>query len=84
MQSFDDSAIVAAISGLQIRYATQLDEVSSLTYVGKAAPGSSTSLPVWQIQRLDESGSPELIITFADGDSNFDNIWDDRLLLSYS
>lgn len=65
-------------------YAIQLDESGTTTYIGKATVGSLTSLPMWQIQKLDESGSPELIITWADGDSNFDNIWDNRAALSYS
>lgn len=61
-----------------------LDEVGSITYVGKALPGTLTSAPSWQIKRLDESGDPELIMTYADGDANFDNIWDNRASLSYS
>jgi hypothetical protein len=64
--------------------AVQLDEVGAITYIGEATPGSITSDPVWRVKRMDESGDPELIITYADGDSNFDNVWDNRLTLTYS
>ena len=66
-------------------YALQLDEAaSSITYVGEALPGTDTSSGLWRIKRLDESGDPEVIITWADGDASFDNIWDNRVSLSYS
>ncbi len=65
--------------------ALQLDEAAgSITYVGEASIGSATSAAVWRIKRLDESGDPELIILWADGNSNFDNVWDSRASLSYS
>ena len=66
------------------KYATQIDEVGSVTYVGKAAIGSATSASVWQIMKIDESGDPELVITWADGNDNFDNVWDNRLSLTYT
>lgn len=60
-----------------------VDEVSAtLSYIGKAIPGSLTSAPLWQIKRLDETTG--MITTFADGNAEFDNIWDDRASLSYS
>lgn len=65
-------------------YAARLDKVSStLFYGGKAVPGSITSDPVWQIQKILLIGD-DVEITWADGNGNFDNIWDDRLSLSYS
>lgn len=68
-------------------YTTRLDTVSttSVTYVGKAPVGTATSEAKWQIQKLDESGSPEtLVITWAGGNTTFDNVWDDRVSLNYS
>ncbi len=68
-------------------YATQIDDVStvSVAYVGKAAVGSATSSPVWQIIKISKGGSPiSTIITYADGNSNFDNIFDNRTSLTYS
>lgn len=53
------------------------------TYYGTAAAGSATSAAVWQIQSSSVSG---VVTTFlwADGNVNFDNIWDNRTSLSYS
>lgn len=63
----------------------QMDEAGlGITYVGDAAIGTITSEALWRIKRLDESGDPELIIKWADGDANFDNIWDNRASLTYS
>jgi hypothetical protein len=63
----------------------QLDDAGSgITYVGYAPIGTATSAAGWKIKRLDESGDPELIILFADGDANYDNVWDNRAALSYS
>jgi len=84
--------VVADVSGSTIStqsatYATRVDNVTTagVTYVGKALPGTGTAAASWQIQKIDESGSPETtVITFADGDANFDNVWDDRASLSYS
>lgn len=57
---------------------------ANVTYVGKAAIGSATSSAVWQVQKVDETTTNTAIITWADGNSNFDNIWDNRASLSYS
>lgn len=64
-------------------FAVRIDEVGATTYVGKAVVGSSDSSAVWQIKRIVETG-PDMAVTFADGDSSFNNIWNDRLSLSYS
>lgn len=61
-----------------------MDEVSaSVTYIGKAKIGTATSEAKWQIQKLGVAGSVTSI-TWADGDSSFNNIWDNRASLSYS
>lgn len=57
--------------------------VGSTTYIGKAVVGSSESSAVWRIKRLVETG-PDMAITFADGDANFNNIWNDRLTITYT
>jgi hypothetical protein len=77
--------VIASVTN--VAYATRIDDASqtNVTYIGKALPGSATSGAVWQIQKIDETQSPETtIITFADGNANFDNVWTNRLLLSYS
>lgn len=64
--------------------AVRIDGVGGgITYVGKAATGSATSSAVWQIQKITESGA-DTTIQWADGDNSFDNIWDNRLSLTYS
>lgn len=57
---------------------TRLDETTTadVIYVGVATSGSATSSAVWQIKKIDMSG--DLIITLADGNEEFDNVWDNR------
>jgi len=55
---------------------------SNLEYIGNAEPGTSDSSASWQIKRVDTTSGT--IILFADGDADFDNVWDDREGLSYS
>jgi hypothetical protein len=65
-------------------FALRLDEVSAtVSYVGEAAVGSSEAAAVWRIKKIDEA-SNDVSITWADGNDDFDNIWADRLILSYS
>ena len=62
----------------------QVDSVApNTTYLGYADPGSLTSASVWAIKKIVETGN-DVSITWADGDNSFDNVWDDRLILSYS
>lgn len=73
-----------SLGGASTEYETRLDEPSSTTtYVGKAAIDSDPAGSVWQIKRILISGT-ETIIEWADGDSSFDKVWDDRASLSYS
>jgi hypothetical protein len=69
-------------------YNKEIDEITGGDlYVGEALPGTLTSEAKWRIQFVDftKSGSLEDIsITWADGNALFDNIWDNRLGLSYS
>lgn len=62
-------------------YTTRLDEQATYTYSGKAVPGTPESSALWQIQRyLTVNFSVGL---FADGNANFDNVWDNRNGLTY-
>lgn len=66
-------------------YAKRYDQVDSTTaYLGDATVGSTTSSGVWRIQKLVFGGTGSVTITFADGNINFDNVWDNRASLSYS
>jgi len=55
-----------------------------VTYRGDALPGVLTSAASWRISRLTMQSDGDIAIVFADGNDNFDNIWDNRLSLSYS
>lgn len=70
------------ISGAGV-YVTRVDESGAYTYVGKAVVGSSGAGAVWQIKRIDESASPDVVILYA-GTGVFNQIWDNRASLSYS
>ena len=59
----------------------RMDDGATYLYVGKAQPGSATSSALWQIQRITQS---DTTILFADGNQNFDNIWDNYASLSFS
>lgn len=61
----------------------QVDSVGTTTYLGYADAGSLTSASVWAIKRIIETGN-DVSITWADGNTDFDNIWDNRLALTYS
>jgi hypothetical protein len=65
-------------------FKTLIDKTSTtVIYIGKASIGSNTSAASWQITKIDLSTS---VISFlwADGNTNFDNVWDNRSSLTYS
>ena len=68
-------------------YAQQVDFVTStLIYRAEADPGTATSAAAWRIRRIiiDNASKGDVSTTWADGNANFDNIWDNRAILSYS
>lgn len=65
--------------------ALEYDVVSStLSYLGEANPGTATSAASWRIKKLVFDASGDITVTYADGNSSFDNVWDNRASLSYS
>jgi hypothetical protein len=70
---------------LEVPYSQQVDFVGDdLIYKAWAATGSATTANVWRIQRITFVGTDDdVVIEWADGDGNFDNIWDDRASLTY-
>lgn len=63
-------------------YTIRVDDASTtVTYIGKALVGSTTSSAQWQIKKLDTTSG--VVINFADGNDQFDNVWDDRASLTY-
>ncbi len=82
---FIDSSNPLNVTQTSSSLTLQMDEAGSgITYVGDAPIGSATSSAVWRIKRLDESGDPELIIKWADGNADFDNVWNNRASLTYT
>jgi len=72
-----------AVPTASVALATRLDTVTTadVTYIGKAPTGSAESEAVWQIAKLDVSSG--LSKTWADGDSQYNNVWDNRASLTY-
>lgn len=65
-------------------FAQRIDEPNkNLNYFGKAVIASADSAAVWQIRRLTVSAKVTTI-EWADGNDEFDKVWDDRAILSYS
>lgn len=58
-------------------------ESTTVNYVGEASSNVSTSQPSWRIKRITYTGN-SIAIHFADGNPEFDNVWDDRAILSYA
>lgn len=84
-----DGTITISSGEGSMAYATRIDQAPDSTgltyYKGEAAVGSATSDAVWRIQRITLSDiSDDVIIQWADGDSNFNNVWDNRASLTYS
>lgn len=64
--------------------ATFIDEYdSTTTYIGKAKIGADGGDAVWQIRKIFVNGTVTQVL-WADGDNRYNNIWDNRTILSYS
>lgn len=75
--------------GVGVAQTTRTDTIDptvfpEVTYKGTAAAGSLETATVWRIQRLTVQSDGDTEVLWADGDTNYDNRWDQRLSLSYS
>lgn len=52
-----------------------------ITYIAQAAPGTAESEAKWQVKKIDASAG--VVFTWADGNSNFDNVATDLTALTY-
>lgn len=75
-----DTEQIQAIQGVPL--AVKKTVVGTTTYIGYALPGTAESSAAWRAMKLDESSG--LVITWADGDDNFDNVATDLTSLTYS
>lgn len=63
----------------------EYDNSGNLTYFGQAAPGTTTSTAGWQILKCTYNSAGDITTAlWADGNTAFDNVWDQRASLSYS
>lgn len=64
-------------------YSIRVDDASTtITYVGEAPLNSLESSAVWRIKKLETIGTV-FKVTWANGSQAFNNVWDDRLTLTY-
>ena len=54
----------------------------NVVYKGYAVPNAKASQPLWAIQKISRVDN-QIIYEWADGDENYDNIWDNRYELQY-
>ena len=64
--------------------ATKVVESGNYTYVCIASPGTAQATAKWQCKKIDESVAGTMIITWADGNTEFDNVATDPTALTYS
>ena len=65
--------------------ALDYDADGNLLFQGLAQPGTAKSAAEWRVKKFFYDASDNLTdIQFADGNKDFDNIWDNRATLSYS
>jgi len=74
-----------------VSLASQVDDTGGspqVIYKGEAAAGAGLGASAWRIARItittDGGGNDDLATQWADGNANFDNVWNNRAALSYS
>lgn len=80
-----DSSIIGSVDfymAAESSLATRTDTEGSITYVGNAAVGSSPADAVWRIYRVLSVGE-DVTIQYANGNSTFSNVWNNRASLTY-
>ena len=82
----EDSTRALSVESAQYIKKVDFVDASDLIYIGEAVPGTATSAGSWRISKINTSDGTDddITIQFADGNANFDNIWDNHLNLSYS
>lgn len=71
--------------GEEVPLAKQVDFITdNEMYIGEANPGTASNSAAWRIKYVVIAGDGDVAVTWADGNDNFDNIWDNRLTYSYS
>lgn len=81
-----DSSLIPPIVGDEdMPYSKRVDFVTeNILYRGEAAPGTLESFAGWRIRKIVIGTDGDVNETWAGGSANFDQIWDNRSLLTYS
>lgn len=75
---------VSIVTAPDTTFTIRVDDASStVTYVGEAQTGTGESVAAWRIKKLTTTGTV-LAIQWADGNQQFDNIWNDRASILYT
>ena len=64
-------------------YDRLIDTEGDYKYIGEADPGTATSATGWRIKRANFKAGDDTDITWGDGSSEFNKIWDDRTGYAY-
>ncbi|MBF0136136.1 MAG: hypothetical protein HQL65_07840 [Magnetococcales bacterium] len=62
---------------------TSYDVNDNPEYIGLAQPGGLTSDGIWQIRKISYTDGNPVSARFANGNAEFDKVWDDRSAYSY-
>ena len=78
--------IIAALGGVVSYAKAYLIDSSDkyIAYSAQAVIASATSASVWRIKRITSTVTGNAVVHWADGNDSFDNILDNREVLSYS
>ena len=70
---------------MNVTYNVLIDTVTTFKYIGESIPGGATSSALWRIKRIDQTDTGgDVNILWANGITTFNQVWDDRLSLTYS
>lgn len=79
-----DGQTLQRINASNLSLRVEYDGSSNPIYIGTSAVGSLNSESKWQIKKLTFDGSGNCTaIQYADGNPNFDNVWDNRASGTY-
>jgi len=68
------------------KFRAELDANGNYLYVGYAMPGTSESDPKWQIRKITYDATytnTPIAVDWANGNDNFDKVWNNRASYSY-
>ena len=82
MRSIINKAGLEADQADSVPLATKITVSGAITYIGEAATGTLQATAAWRCQKIDTTTGT--VITWADGNGEFDNVATDLTALTYS